>query len=104
MIITFLFRIKYGEVRSYGKYIGGVSDDYEEGLDIELRNTLYPVLKKYYGLEQESDLQVGILSYYRDGSDYFSEEEKNVLDLLYCKWSNQPRELFICGKPVEIKN
>jgi len=104
MIITFLFRIKYGEMRSHGKYIGYASDDYEEGLDIELRNQLFPVLKKYYGLEEESDLQVGILSHHRNGSDYFSEEEKNVFDLLYCKWSNQPCDLFIGGKQIEIKN
>lgn len=104
MIITFLFRVKYGETRSYGKYIGYASDDYDEGLDIELRNTLFPVLKMYYGLEEESDLQIGILSHHRDGSDFFSEEEKNVFDLLYCKWSNQPRELFIGGKQIEIKN
>ena len=104
MIITFVFRVKYGEMRSYGKYLGAVSDDYEEGLDIELRNTLFPVLKKYYGLEQESDLQLGIVSHHRNGSDYFSEEEKNVFDVLYCKWSNQPCELFISGKRVEIKN
>lgn len=104
MIITFLFRIKYGETRYYGKYIGYASDDYDEGLDIELRSQLFPVLKKYYGLDEESDLQIGVLSHNRDGYDYFSEEEKNVFDLLYCNWSNQPRELFICGKPVEIKN
>jgi len=58
----------------------------------------------YYGLEEETDLQIGILSHHRDGSDFFSEEEKNVFDLLYCKWSNQPRELFIGGKQIEIKN
>lgn len=104
MIISFFFRVKYGETRSYGKYIGCVSDDYEEGLDIELRNQLYPVLKEYYGLEQESDLQIGILYHHRNGSDYFSEEEKSVFDVLYCKWSNQPCDLFIRGKRAEIKN
>ena len=104
MIISFVFRVKYGETRSYGKYIGYVSDSYEEGLDIELRYHLYPVLKSYYGLEHESDLQIGIISHHRDGFDYFSEEEKNVFDLLYFKWSNQPCDLFISGKRVEIKN
>ena len=104
MIISFLFRVNYDVPRSYGKYIGYVSDDYEEGLDIELRNYLYPVLKEYYRLEQESDLQIGIVSHHRDGSDYFSEEEKSVFDVLYCKWSNQPCDLFIRGKRAEIKN
>lgn len=80
-----------------------MSDDYDEGLDIELRNELFPILKKYYGLEDETDLQIGIISHIRDGYDYFSEEEKNVFDLLYCNWSNQPRELFIDRKRVEIK-
>jgi len=104
MIITFLFRIKYGEIRYYGKYIGYASSQYEEGLDIELHHELFPLLKKYYELEEETDLQIGIISHHRDGSDYFSEEEKNVFDLLYCKWSNQPCDLFIDRKRVEIKN
>jgi hypothetical protein len=93
MIITFLYRIL--DSTHYGKYIGAVSDDYEEGLDIELRNILYPLIEDYYFLDDPSDLRIGILSAQRNGSDYYSEEEKHVFDLLYCNWSNQRAELFL---------
>ena len=79
----------------YGKYIGAVSDDYEEGLDIELRSIVYPLIADHYFLEDPSELRIGILTAQRNGSDYYSEEEKNVFDLLYCKWSNQREELFL---------
>ena len=93
MIITFLYRIL--DSTHYGKYIGAVSDDYEEGLDIELRGIVYPLIADYYFLEDPSELRIGILSAQRNGSDYYSEEEKNVFDLLYCNWSNQKAELFL---------
>ena len=93
MIITFLYRIL--DSTRYGKYIGAVSDDYEEGLDIELRGILYPLIADHYFLEDPNELRIGILSAQRNGSDYYSEEEKNVFDLLYCNWSNQKAELFL---------
>ena len=93
MIITFLYRIL--DSTHYGKYIGAVSDDYEEGLDIELRSILYPLIADHYFLEDPNELRIGILSAQRNGSDYYSEEEKNVFDLLYCNWSNQKGELFL---------
>jgi hypothetical protein len=93
MIITFLYRIL--DSTRYGKYIGAVSDDYEEGLDIELRGILYPLIADHYFLEDPNELRIGILSAQRNGSDYYSEEEKNVFDLLYCNWSNQKEELFL---------
>jgi hypothetical protein len=101
MIITFLYRIL--DSTRYGKYIGAVSDDYEEGLDIELRNILYPLIANYYFLEDLTKLQIGILSAQRNGSDYYSEEEKNVFDLLYCKWSNQREEIFLHGIRSDTK-
>ena len=93
MIITFLYRIL--DSVHYGKYIGAVSDDYEEGLDIELHGILYPLIADHYFLEDPSELRIGILSAQRNGSDYYSEEEKHVFDLLYCNWSNQRIELFL---------
>jgi hypothetical protein len=95
MIITFLYRIF--DSTHYGKYIGAVSDDYEEGLDIELRNILYPLIEDHYLLDNPRELRIGILSAQRNGSDYYSEEEKNVFDILYCKWSNQMAEIFLHG-------
>jgi len=93
MIITFLYRIL--DSVHYGKYIGAVTDDYEEGLDIELRGILYPLIADHYFLEDPTEMRIGILSAQRNGSDYYSEEEKHVFDLLYCNWSNQPAELFL---------
>jgi hypothetical protein len=101
MIITFFYKIK-GEMY-YGKYIGYVSDDYEEGLDIEVLNLFYPVWKRYYSLLCESDVSLGIVSYQRNGSDYFSENEKHVFHSLYCNWSNQEPELFLHGILHSIK-
>jgi len=95
MIITFLYRIL--DSTRYGKYIGAVTDDYEEGLDIELRTILYPLIADHYSLKDPTEFQIGILSAQRNGSDYYSEEEKNVFDILYCKWSNQMAEIFLHG-------
>jgi hypothetical protein len=46
---------------------------------------------------------IGIMSYQRLGSDYFSEDEKFTFDLLYCNWSNQTVEVFFDGKPYKIE-
>jgi hypothetical protein len=101
MIITFLYRIL--DSTRYGKYIGAVSDDYEEGLDIELRNILYPLVADHYFLKDPMEFQIGILSAQRNGSDYYSEEEKKVFDILYCKWSNQREEIFLHGIQSDTK-
>jgi hypothetical protein len=94
MIVTFLYRMGDGP-RKYGKYIGYLSDDYEEGMDKELEGIMWPLL----GLPgSREDFHIGILFHSRVGSDYFSEDEKLVFDVLYCNWSNQAVELFIDGK------
>ena len=82
----------------YGKYIGYLSDKYDEGLDTELLTVCYPVLCHAYSLDNETEISLGIMSYQRQGVDYFSENEKNCFDLLYCNWSNQPVEVFINGE------
>jgi hypothetical protein len=96
MIITFLYRIR--DHTYYGKYIGYVSQNYEEGLDMELQSILFPVLSEHYSIQDPAALRIGILSSQRNGGDYFSENEKHVFDLLYCKWSNQPEEIFLQDK------
>lgn len=98
MIITFLYQIQ--GIRYYGKYVGYLSDDYEEGLDIELKNIIYPEIANYYDTEDPSDVQIGVLFSSRNGSDYFSEEEKTVFGLLYLNWSNEPKEVFIHGNKI----
>ena len=96
MIITFFYRI--GEKLYHGKYIGYMSNDYDEGLDIEVLNKCYPIWKHAYSLQDESDVCVAIISHQRNGNDYFSENEKFVFDTLYYHWTTQPVEIFIEGK------
>ena len=44
MIITFIFSIKNQKDMMHGKYIGYISDNYEEGLDHELLLIIRPIL------------------------------------------------------------
>ena len=99
MIVTFLYRIHHQNY--YGKYIGAVSDDYEEGLDIEIQDIIFPIIQPYYSLHDISQVSIGILFADRNVHDYYSEQEKKVFDLLYCKWSNQPVEIFLRGALVK---
>ena len=101
MIVAFLYRI--GSVRYYGKYIGYLSDQYEEGLDHELKGVILPSLLSYYHISDPDLITIGIMSHQRLGSDYFSEDEKFTFDLLYCNWSNQTVEVFFDGKPYKIE-
>jgi hypothetical protein len=101
MIIAFIYRI--ADKIYHGKYIGYVSDDYDEGLDIELRKELYPVWKNTYPISKEEDVSIGIISYCRSGYEFFSENEKNVFDTLYCNWTNEPKELFIHGNRIKVE-
>jgi hypothetical protein len=97
MLITFLYRIR--DSTYYGKYVGYMSDSYDEGLDIEMRNLIFPLIRNVYSMDDPSELVVGILFSQRKDVDYYSESEKVVFDLLYCKWSNQTPELFLHGRP-----
>ncbi len=103
MIVTFLFRIKGDSNRYYGKYIGKCPEEYTEGLDRCLAEQLFPF---FQGAEPErimdhEDLSVGVLSAERDVKDYFSEHEKDIFDLVYCNWSNQPIEVYWKGSAVK---
>jgi uncharacterized pyridoxamine 5'-phosphate oxidase family protein len=102
MIITFIYKIKDDKTKYYGKYLGQITDKYEEGLDIELLNKIYPVLKDIYTLDTEDDISVGILGFNRDTYDYFSEKESDIFDLLYCNWSNQPKEIYLNKKLIKL--
>lgn len=97
MLITFLYKIR--DSTYYGKYVGAMSDSYDEGLDIEIRNLIFPLIRDVYSMDDPSELMVGILFSQRKDVDYYSESEKIVFDLLYCKWSNQTPELFLHGRP-----
>lgn len=100
-IITFIYRNNNSSIRYYGKYIGYVADNYEEGLDRELASIIYDILKDKLNIVNKNDLIIGILSVQRDQYEYFSEEESKVFDLLYCKWSNQDPEIYISGHKMK---
>ena len=106
MIVSFIYRFKNDSTLYYGKYIGYVSDDYEEGLDQEMVNIIkYPLKKEFESRnidpEDPSSITIGILGADRDIKDYFSENEKNIFNLLYCNWSTQPPEFFLNGNLIK---
>lgn len=98
MIVTFIYKLGQDNTKYYGKYIGYVSSDYEEGLDKEITSILYHIFEKEYGVKNIEDIVVGVLGFARDTYDYFSENEANIFDLLYCDWSNQEPEIYLNGK------
>ena len=95
MIVTFLYHV--GNLTHHGKYIGYVSDTYDEGLDIEIQKTIYPYVKDYYQLTDQSQLKIGILFYQKDSYAYFSPEESKVFQLLFCNFPNEDKELYLHG-------
>ena len=95
MIVTFLYSI--GNSTYYGKYIGYVTDNYEDGLDIEIQRIIYPYVKTYYQLRNQSDLKIGILFYQRDSYAYFTPDECKVFQLLFCNFTNENKELYLHG-------
>jgi hypothetical protein len=95
MIVTFLYRVN--DVTYYGKYIGYVSDDYEDGLDIEIQRIIYPYLQHHYQLTHETQLHIGILCYQSESYTYFSPEERNVFQFLLCNFLNENKELYLHG-------
>jgi len=94
MIVTFLYRIRDDPLR-HGKYIGPCPI-YEEGLDRALLDRLAPLFQQFYRAEK-SEVRIGVVSADREAKDYYSEEEKHVFDLLYCKWPAMEDELFVQG-------
>jgi len=100
MIVTFLYRVKGDATRYYGKYIGKCPSTYEEGMDRALAEIMFPFFQHTYpdSITDLYDLLIGVISVERDGQDYFSEHEKDIFDLLYCNWSNQPVEIHLNGK------
>lgn len=97
MILTFLYRVPGKAERYFGKYIGKCPDRYEEGLDRVLADLLFPLFRVVYGVSDVAEISIGILFAERNAFDYYSEEEKDTFDVLYCNWSNQPAEVFING-------
>jgi hypothetical protein len=102
MIVTFLYRVK--DVTYYGKYIGYISDHYEDGLDIEIQRIMYPYVKNHYHLRNQSDFYVGIISYQTELYTYFSPEESKVFQLLFCNFSNEDKELYLHGEQQTLSS
>ena len=79
MIVTFFYTLPDRPSPLYGKYVGYVSNTYEDGLDMEVARLIFPVVQQYYQLSEDAVVTVGILSHYRkDSMDYCSENEKNA--------------------------
>lgn len=97
MIVTFIFNIKKQKDMMYGKYIGHISNHYEEGLDHQILLIIRPIVEKHFNLNGSDPITIGIIGYNRDGYDYFSEKEKDIFNLLYCDWSHQQPDIFIHG-------
>ena len=94
MIVTFLYRVK--DATYYGKYIGYISDNYEDGLDIEIQRIMYPYVKRYYHLTNQSEL------YQTESYTYFSSEESKVFQLLFCNFLNENKELYLHGEQQKL--
>jgi hypothetical protein len=95
MIVTFLYRVREDPTLHYGKYIGPCPA-YEEGLDRALLEIMTPLFQRFYG---EVVIRFGVLSVDREVKDYYSEEEKHVFDVLYCKWPVE-EEIFFQGAKI----
>ena len=103
MIVTFLYRIKTSKTtdRYFGKYIGPCPV-YEEGLDRSLVDILFPLFQSLYpSIQDQMDITIGVLSADREAKDYYSEEEKDIFDLLYCEWPLTPKDVFYQGRIVK---
>ena len=101
MIVAFLYRVRGVTGRCYGKYIGRVPA-YEEGLDRAIAvDILLPFFQTMYAPRtiEEGDISVGVLFVDREIQDYYSEEEKDVFDLLYFHWPSGV-EVFLEGKEI----
>lgn len=94
MIATFFYRLPNDLTLYHGKYVGPCPV-YEEGLDRALLAILAPVFESVCGAVD--GLHLGVIAVDRESKDYYSEEEKHVFDLLYCKWPTMPDELFYQG-------
>jgi hypothetical protein len=104
MIVTFIYKNKNSGTKYFGKYIGYLSENYEEGLDRELANIyIYNIVKEFLNLNDPSELIIGILGFNRETRDYFSEEEARIFDLLYCNWTGgQEKEVYLNGKFIRL--
>lgn len=101
MIVTFIYKHKNSNTKYYGKYIGQISTSYEEGLDRQIAYFIFNILKEPLNLSETEDLIVGILGFNRDTTDYFSEEESHIFELLYCNWSPTNSEIYLYGKLIK---
>lgn len=101
MIVTFIYKIGQDTTKYYGKYIGYVSEEYEEGLDKEIQDKLYTIFEREYGIKNIEDILVGILGFSKGTSDFFSENESNIFDILYCNWPKQQPEIYLKGNLIK---
>ena len=96
MIVTFIYKLP-NDMIYYGKYIGYITDNYEYGLDLEIKTLIYPIIKKKYNINK-SELYVGILSSDRKNYEFFSIHEKNIFNILYNEAENK---IYFNGEKID---
>ena len=90
MLVTFIFKLPNDNTKYFGKLIANLSDDYDKGLDQEIRNIVFSKVPSV----NKNKVKIGILSCERENSEYFSKDERYVFDLLYIE-HNDHHELYI---------
>jgi len=90
MLVTFIFKLPNDNTKYFGKLIADLSDDYDEGLDQEIKEIVFskvPSVNKH-------KVKIGILSCERRNLEFFSKDERSVFDLLYIEHRDH-HEIYI---------
>jgi len=95
MTVTFIYKINNDNTVYFGKYIGYITDDYNDSLDYEIKSMIYPILKTKYNNLQISDLHTGILFHKKQDFDYYSENEKYAFNLWCCETIYNQKKIFL---------
>jgi len=95
MTVTFIYKINNDNTVYFGKYIGYITDDYDNSLDYEIKSMIYPILKTKYNNLQKSDLHTGILFHKKQEFDYYSENEKYAFNLWCCETNYDQKKIFL---------
>jgi hypothetical protein len=89
MLVTFIYKLNNEPKMYFGKMIDDITDDYDEGLDVYIKEVLSP----YY---KGDTVMVGIMSAIRYNHDeFYSENEYTVFDFYY-----DYGKVYINQKPV----
>jgi hypothetical protein len=90
MLVTFIFKLPNDNTKYFGKLIADLSDDYDEGLDREIKEIVFSKVPSV----NKNKVKIGILSCERKNWEYFSKDERYVFDLLYIEHRDH-HEIYI---------